>query len=138
MAFSACDNLEDKLLESKVYFENAKSTIEVDGNDAISFDLTSRLTSAKDENVEITYEIADESAIKEFNEKNGTTLEPLPGAKLLSNVASIKAGSIYSESVKSALTTHRPSSKARNIFFLSASYHHLVTSSKVPRLHISS
>lgn len=100
MAFSACDNLEDKLLESKVYFENAKSTIEVDGNDAISFDLTSRLTSAKDENVEITYEIADESAIKEFNEKNGTTLEPLPGAKLLSNVASIKAGSIYSESVK--------------------------------------
>ena len=100
LAFIACDNLEDKLLESKLYFENVKSTIEVDGDAAISIDLKSRLTSAQKEDVTVTYEIAGESAVKEYNDKNGTQLEPLAGASLVSASAHVKAGDIYSDAVK--------------------------------------
>lgn len=100
IAIVSCDSLEDKLLESKVYFESVKSTIEVDGDAAISIDLKSRLTSSKDVDVDIVYAIADESAVTEYNDKYGTQLEPLKGAKLLNASAHIKAGDIYSDAVK--------------------------------------
>lgn len=100
MTFSACENLEDKLSEPKVYFENAKSVIEVFSDDPVSFDLTTRLTTFNEKDVDIVYSIADESAIEDYNTKHGTTMGALEGAVVSSMTTKIKAGGIYSDVVK--------------------------------------
>lgn len=98
MLLNSCNVNEDKLLESKVYFENKEYKLEVlDNQESMAYDLQARISSMSSSATEVSYEIADASAVEKYNTKNGTTYEAFDPshASLSSDVATIPGGEVY-------------------------------------------
>lgn len=102
LLMSACNNSEADQLESKVYFENKEYTLSMEeGNDVMTFNLTSRLSTMTSSQVDVSYAIADPSAVEEYNAKYGTTYEMFDAShvKLSSSTSIIPSGKIYADNV---------------------------------------
>lgn len=99
--FCSCNDSEEELLETKVYFEENRVTIEASGDDVLTYDLQARISSLYSTPVEVTYAIADGSAVDEFNTQYGTSYEALDVSKanLESQSVVIDAGEIYAPKV---------------------------------------
>lgn len=95
----SCNDSESKLLEPKVYFENVESRLSIEDQNEMSYDLQSRVSSLCSSSVKVAYEIADASAVDEYNRKNGTDYEAfdLANVKMNSTVSSVLGGEVYSE-----------------------------------------
>lgn len=104
--FYSCNDSEGDLLETKVYFEESKVTIEASGDDVITYDLQARVSSQCSSSVEVTYAIADANTVNEFNLQHGTNYEMLDVSKanLESQSVTIEAGEIYAPKVTVKLT----------------------------------
>lgn len=72
MGFVSCRSLEDKLLESKVYFEQTMIPVEIYDDDIWNYALKSRLSSSCDNNVTVEYISGDYKMVENFNKKHGT------------------------------------------------------------------
>ncbi len=99
----ACNESEGDLLESKVYFENKETTIEVEDNaKEMSFDLASRLSTMTSSEVNVNYTIADASVVESYNKQYGTNYQMFDPANVeLSNSNSIiPSGKLYANNVK--------------------------------------
>jgi hypothetical protein len=97
-SFIGCNDSEEDLLKSKVYFENTQINVEVDDIDTYICEITSRLSSSLGGDVAIEYQIGNNSLVDTYNQKNGTHCLPMPAENnsLLANNVNIKSGDIYS------------------------------------------
>lgn len=99
----ACNDSEGDLLEPKVYFENKEMTIDVeDEASEMSFDLTSRLSTANSSEVNVSYTIADASVVDDYNKQYKTEYQYFnpEDVELSSATSVIPTGRLYAESVK--------------------------------------
>lgn len=102
LLMSACNNSESDLLKPKVYFESRENTLSVeDGNEAITFDLTSRLSTMTSSQVDVSYAIADPSVVDEYNARYGTAYKmfDVSHVKLSSTTSTIPSGKLYANNV---------------------------------------
>lgn len=102
LLMSACNNGASDLLEPKLYFENREYTFSVEDEiDMKVFDLSSRLSSAVSSQVDVSYTIADQSVLDEYNARYGTVYEMLDASnvKLSSTASAIPSGKLYAENV---------------------------------------
>lgn len=100
MLLNGCNDSESKLLEPKVYFENKEYKLEVlDNQESMTYDLQARVSSMCSSSVEVSYAVADASAVEEYNKKNGTSYETFDVANvgLSSEVATISEGEVYAD-----------------------------------------
>lgn len=107
LLMGACNDSESKLLEPKVYFENKEYNLPMeDGSDALSVNLTSRLSTMTSSQVDVSYEIADPSVVEEYNAKYGTAYEMFDtsNVKLSSTTSAIPSGKLYAENVTMELS----------------------------------
>ncbi len=102
LLLGACNDSVEDLLEPKVYFENKEYNLTVEDGDVMSFELTSRLTSAISSDASVTYHVADASYISEYNAKYGTNyvMFDTNNVSLSSSSATIPSGSLYAEKVQ--------------------------------------
>lgn len=103
LLLSACNESVSDLLEPKIYFENKEYNLTVDGeDDVMSFDLTSRLSSAVKSSVDVTYHIAPESTVDEYNAKYGTNYEVFDEShvSLSSTTSNIPEGTLFADKVQ--------------------------------------
>lgn len=99
LVFAGCDR-EAKLLVSKLYFESVENIIEVDKEATYSIELKSRLTSAAESDVNVTFSIEGEDVVNAYNEKYGKGYKVLDNAVLVDDASVIKAGDVYSNAVE--------------------------------------
>ncbi len=101
LSLNSCNDSESDLLETKVYFEGKEHTIEVLDENPITYELQSRVSSASASPIEVSYSIAGEDVVNEYNKKYGTNYEIFntSNVKLSSTTTTIPSGSIYSEKV---------------------------------------
>lgn len=107
LLMGACNDSESKLLEPKVYFENKEYNLPMeDESDALSVNLTSRLSTMTSSQVDVSYEIADPSVVDEYNAKYGTAYEMFDASnvKLSSSTSAIPSGKLYAESITMELS----------------------------------
>lgn len=98
----ACNNSESDLLEPKLYFENREYTLSIeDDSDVKTFELSSRLSSMTSSQVDVSYAIADQRVLDEYNTQYGTAYEMLDASnvKLSSANSTIPSGKLYAENV---------------------------------------
>lgn len=97
LAVSCNNESEEDLLTPKVYFENNEYRLEVEDENTITYDLQARLSTMSSSSVDVSYAIADASAVEEYNKKHGTEYEAFDAsnASLSSNTATIEKGEIY-------------------------------------------
>ena len=103
LLLGACKQSEGDLLEPKVYFENKEMTIDVeDEATEMSFDLTSRLSTANSSEVNVLYTIADASVVDDYNKQYKTEYQYFnpEDVELSSATSIIPTGRLYAESVK--------------------------------------
>lgn len=103
LLIGACNESESDLLEPKVYFESRENILSVeDGEETMTFDLTSRLSTMTSSQVDVSYSIADPSVVDEYNAKYGTAYEMLDVShvKLSSTTSTIQSGKLYADNVK--------------------------------------
>lgn len=96
--FFGCNDSEEDLLKTKLYFENTQLTIEAEDIDSYECEIISRLTDHLSTDVNVEYRIGDNSLVDKYNQKNGTSclLMPKENFSLATHSAVIKAGDIYS------------------------------------------
>lgn len=101
LSLNSCNDSESDLLETKVYFEGKEHTIEVLDENPITYELQSRVSSASASPIEVSYSIAGEDVVNEYNKKYGTNYEIFntSNVKLSSTTTTIPSGSIYSKKV---------------------------------------
>lgn len=101
LSLNSCNDSESDLLKTKVYFEGKEHTIEVLDENPITYELQSRVSSASASPIEVSYSIAGEDVVNEYNKKYGTNYEIFntSNVKLSSTTTTIPSGSIYSEKV---------------------------------------
>lgn len=102
LLMSACNNSEGDLLEPKLYFESKEYAISIDDDSNVkTFDLTSRLSSMISSQVDVSYTIADQSVLDEYNAQYGTAYEMLDASsvKLSSATSTIPSGKLYAKNV---------------------------------------
>ena len=101
LSLNSCNDSESDLQETKVYFEGKEHTIEVLDENPITYELQSRVSSASASPIEVSYSIAGEDVVNEYNKKYGTNYEIFntSNVKLSSTTTTIPSGSIYSEKV---------------------------------------
>ena len=94
-----CNDSENKLLETKVYFENKEMRLEVEDQQTMDVDISSRLSMKTSSDVQVSYAIADKSIVESYNHRNGTNYMAFDGADLImsENSTTIPAGQLYSE-----------------------------------------
>lgn len=94
-----CNDSENKLLETKVYFENKEMRLEVEDQQTMDVDISSRLSMKTSSDVQVSYAIADKSIVESYNHRNGTNYMAFDGADLTmsENSTTIPAGQLYSE-----------------------------------------
>lgn len=103
MTVAGCRDKEADLLVPKLYFETMESTIELDGEDSYTVELTSRLSAMEDRDVNVRYSIEDESMVNAYNSKYGKEYKAMTTATLVQENSSIKAGDIYAGAVELTL-----------------------------------
>ena len=99
----ACNDSVSDLLESKVYFEQQETMIDVpDGTATLSFDLAARVSSIASADIDVTYSVADPSTVEAYNTRFGTNYEMFDAAdvRLSQTSSSIAAGNVYATNVK--------------------------------------
>lgn len=102
----ACNDTQGDLLESKVYFESDEYRVEIgEGND-MAIELGARVSNLMPNDVQLTYDFADQAAVDAFNAKNGTEymLFDLEHAAMDVKEAVIKAQKVYADKVNITLT----------------------------------
>ena len=104
---AACNDSVSDLLESKVYFEMKETTVKVqDDASTVQLDLAARISSLASTEVDVTYSIADKSAVDEYNTRFGTNYEmfDVANVKLSQTSSSVPSGSVYATAVKIELS----------------------------------
>ena len=102
-----CKDETKDLLAPKVYFESKESKVEVGDDDAsLEQTIRARVSSAYGSTIDITYALADRSAVDAFNSKNGTNYKMFdPSQVQISNTrTTIQGGEIYSDKVSLKLS----------------------------------
>ena len=103
----ACNDSESKLLEPKVYFESKEYNLSMeDESDVMTYNLTSRLSNMTSSQVDVSYAIADQSVVDEYNAKYGMAYEMLDisHVKLSSTTSTIPSGKLYADNVTMELS----------------------------------
>jgi hypothetical protein len=97
----SCNESEGDLLEAKVYFEESKVSIETSDDDVLTYNLQARISSQYSSPVEITYAIADASAVEDYNSQHGTNYVAFDTSKanMETQSVTIGAGEIYAPNV---------------------------------------
>lgn len=103
MSLAGCQDREAELLTPKLYFETVTTNIEVDGQETITVELKSRVSSKLSEDVKVTYSIADAGYVDAYNKKHGKEYVPFLSATLASETSTISAGNLYSETIDLAI-----------------------------------
>ena len=104
---AACNDSVSDMLESKVYFEMKETTVKVqDDASTVQLDLAARISSLASTEVDVTYSIADKSAVDEYNTRFGTNYEmfDVANVKLSQTSSSVPSGSVYATAVKIELS----------------------------------
>lgn len=107
LLMSACNNSESDLLDPKLYFENREIVYSLEDESKVkTFDLASRLSSIVSSQVDVSYTIADQSVLDEYNAQYGTAYEMFDAsnAKLSSTTSTIPTGKLYAENVQLELS----------------------------------
>lgn len=102
-ALAACNENELDLLQPKLYFAEIETPIEVgDTEDALELSLVSRVSSALDADVNVTYEFAGAEAVEHYNKTRGTAYLPFDTgfAEMSKTNSTIKSNSVLSEPIK--------------------------------------
>lgn len=96
--FIGCNDSEEDMLATKIYFENTQIKIDAEDIDSYECEVISRLSDFLKGDVNIEYRIGDNSLVEAYNLKNGTTCLPMPTENftLTTTNTVIKAGDIYS------------------------------------------
>lgn len=96
--FIGCNDSEEDMLGTKIYFENTQIKIDAEDIDSYECEVISRLSNFLKGDVNVEYRIGDNSLVEAYNLKNGTTCLPMPAENftLTTTNAVIKAGDIYS------------------------------------------
>lgn len=96
--FIGCNDSEEDMLGTKIYFENTQIKIDAEDIDSYECEVISRLSNFLKGDVNVEYRIGDNSLVEAYNLKNGTTCLPMPTENftLTTTNAVIKAGDIYS------------------------------------------
>ena len=96
--FIGCNDSEEDMLGTKIYFENTQIKIDAEDIDSYECEVISRLSNFLKGDVNVEYRIGDNSLVEAYNLKNGTTCLPMPAEDftLTTTNAVIKAGDIYS------------------------------------------
>lgn len=97
----SCNESEGDLLETKVYFEESKVSIATSDDDVLTYNLQARISSQYSSPVEITYAIADASAVEDYNSQHGTNYVAFDTSKanLETQSVTIGAGEIYAPNI---------------------------------------
>lgn len=95
----SCNDSEEDLLRTKVYFEKEEVKLEVEDLLTMEFDLQSRLSKVSNSPVQVSYEIADFSFVEKYNNRFGTNYESFDKADLVlgSESVTIPEEGIYSD-----------------------------------------
>ena len=103
LLLGACSNeSESDLLAEKVYFESNEYQVTVEAEkDVMDVNITSRLSNLLSSDVNVSYEVAEESLVKEYNAKHGTGYMPFntKNAKINTPQAVIAAGATHAKPV---------------------------------------
>lgn len=102
LLMSACNNSESDLLEPKLYFESKEFAFSIEGESEVkTFNLTSRLSSLISSQVDVSYTIADQSVLDEYNTQYGTAYKMFDtsNVKLSSATSTIPSGKLYADNV---------------------------------------
>lgn len=96
--FFGCNDSEEDMLKTKIYFENTQLIVEAEDIDSYECEITTRLSGFLDTDVNVEYRIGDNKLVEEYNQKNGTSylVMPTENYSLAAHSAVIKAGDIYS------------------------------------------
>lgn len=96
---ASCQSDEKQLLEAKVYFEETEFRLEVSDQKTMSYNLKARLSKMLPGATELTYELADASAVDAYNKRNGTNHQAfdLQNVSLTTGKTTIPAGALYAE-----------------------------------------
>lgn len=97
----SCNESEGDLLKAKVYFEESKVSIETSDDDVLTYNLQARISSQHSSPVEITYAIADASAVEDYNSQHGTNYVAFDASKanMETQSVTIGAGEIYAPNI---------------------------------------
>ncbi len=97
--FIGCNDSENKLLETKVYFESKELKLEVADQSTMNYELSSRLSKKNSSEVQVVYTIAGKSAVEAYNQKFGTNYMAFEESdlNLVDNTVVIPEGQIYSD-----------------------------------------
>lgn len=97
--FFGCNQSESDLLKPKLYFENKEIKVEVEDVDIYSFEVTSRLSNKLNQDVNIEYQIGDESYVEIYNKSHGTSYAYMPTANfsLDKTTSVITSGNIFAD-----------------------------------------
>lgn len=95
---AGCNDSESDLLEAKLYFENDVIKVEVEA-DTYECELTSRLSKMAGNDVNVSYQIGDQSLVEKYNQKHGTNAQLMAAGNYAIGESSsvIKAGELYTE-----------------------------------------
>lgn len=108
LLLGACSNeSESDLLAEKVYFESNEYQVTVEAEkDVMDVNITSRLSNLLSSDVNVSYEVAEESLVKEYNAKHGTGYLPFntKNAKINTPQAVIAAGATHAKPVMLTLS----------------------------------
>ena len=103
LLLGACNNeSENDLLAEKVYFESSEYQVTMkEEKDVMDVNITSRLSNLLSSDVNVSYEVAEESLVKEYNAKHGTGYLPFnaQNAKINTPQAVIEAGATHAKPV---------------------------------------
>ena len=97
--FIGCNDSENYLLEKKIYFEKSELKLEVEDQTTIDYELSCRLSKKSSSTEDVTYAIADKSAVDRYNQRNGTDYEAfdIASVNLEETTTTISSGQVYSE-----------------------------------------
>lgn len=97
--FIGCNDSENYLLEKKIYFEKSELKLEVEDQTTIDYELSCRLSKKSSSTEDVTYAIADKSAVDRYNQRNGTDYEAfdIANVNLEETTTTISSGQVYSE-----------------------------------------
>ena len=104
---TACNDSESDLLKPKVYFENKEYNVEVKGDKpTMDVELTCRLSDKHSSEVAVSYSVAEESVVKDYNAKYGTNYLALDAkdVKLEQTASTIEKGQLFAGKVKMILS----------------------------------
>lgn len=98
----SCRSAEEKLLESKVYFEQQEVRLVAEDISTYEYPLSARLSKLMDRDIALGYEIGGSDMVDRYNLKHGTKYKILPtnNMSLEQSQSKISAGEVYAKASK--------------------------------------